>query len=108
MEGTPSMATDSCERWEGATYKPDSERPCVICDHFESEVGQCRFTQAGEPYHLRRSTRVSGPYTQPTDSCEHWKFMECLEAPCWANALPKVDSAFRAPPGGAVVRPLRC
>jgi hypothetical protein len=73
MEGTPSMATDSCERWEGATYQPDSERPCVICDHFESEVGQCRFTQAGEPYRLRRSTRVSGPYKQPTDSCEHWK-----------------------------------
>ena len=33
---------------------------------------------------------------------------ECLEAPCRANRLQKVDSAFRAPPVGAVAHPLRC
>ena len=33
-------------------------------------------------------------------------FRECLEAPCRANRLQKVDSAFRAPLADAVVHPL--
>jgi len=35
-------------------------------------------------------------------------YRECLEAPCRASRLPKVDSAFWAPPVDAVVHPLRC
>ena len=35
-------------------------------------------------------------------------FRECLEAPCRANHLQKVDSAFQAPPVDAMAHSLRC
>jgi hypothetical protein len=51
----------------------------------------------------KRSQEITIPAYRFGDAGElDFEVRECLEAPCRANVLSKVDSAFRAPPVGAV------
>jgi len=48
---------------------------------------------SGQTYHP-----TTGVFAQQNGGCLPFVYYrECLEAPCRANRLPKVDSAFRAP-----------